>query len=201
MELEELQSTWVQMSAKLEQQKKLTDKIILHMTQERYIKKFKHISIFETVGAMICFVVAFYILLNFQSLDTWYLILCGIFTLIFLVVLPILVLRAIYTIKYLDIFSNSYKDVLVKYLQAKKNLLLLQQLSIYMSVIQLFAVAVVFAKIWGNKDFFTVDRGIWDYVSILGAGLFIFFLARWAYSGYLKLTGSAEEILKELKDH
>ena len=200
MELEEIQATWAKMSQELEKQKLLTNEIIIHMTQQRYTKKFKTISIFETIGAIICFATAFYILMNFKSLDTWYLISCGVFTLIFLVVLPILVLRAIHKIKHIDIFKNSYKNTIREYIKAKKNLLLLQRTGMYLSLIQLFAVAAVFAKIWSGKDFFMKDRGIWDYTAIIGAALLIFIVAKWGYKGYLKITGSAEQILKVLEE-
>lgn len=200
MELEELQATWAHMSAQLERQHKLTDKIIMQMAQDRYSKKFQNISIFESIGALICFCAAIYILLNFGKLDTWYLASCGIFTLLFLIVLPILVLRAINQIKHLDILKYDYTRTLVNYLKAKKRLLLLQQLSSYLSLIQLFAVAAVFAKLWANKDFFMTDRDIWAYLAIAGSVLFIFFLARLGYKGYTKITSSAEEILKELDE-
>ena len=41
MELEEMQTVWSQMSDQLEQQQKLTDKIIIDMTQQKFKNRFK----------------------------------------------------------------------------------------------------------------------------------------------------------------
>lgn len=199
MELEQIQATWSQLSDELEQQKKLTKQIILQMTQERYSNKFKTISIFETIGAVICFMAGIYILVNIPKLDTWYLLACGIFTLSFLVVMPILVLRALYRIKSIDILKNNYKETLIKYEKSKKYLLILQQFGIYASFVLMFTTAAVFSKIWSNEDFFMIEKDGWVYGAILVAILFVFFFARWGYRCYKSVTTSAEEIINELE--
>ena len=107
MEIEELQAAWLQMSTELKKQKKLTDDIILSMTQEKYKNKFRNVTTYETVGAFICFCIALLLIVKFGKLDTWYLKACGIFSLSYLIVLPILVLRALKEIKTLDISKNS----------------------------------------------------------------------------------------------
>lgn len=199
MELEEIQATWAQMSDELEKQKKLTNQIILQMTQERYSNKFRTITTVETIGALICFAAALYILANITKLDTWYLMASGIFTLAFLLVMPILVLRALGRIKKIDILTTNYRETLVKYERAKKNLLLLQQFGIYASFILMFTTAAVFSKIWSNEDFFRVERGPWIYGSIVVAAVFVALFARWGYKCYKSVTSSAEGIIKELE--
>ena len=67
-----MQQTWKEMSLELEKQKKLTTTIILKMTQEKYKNKFGTITIIESIGAVICFIAAIYILINFAKLDTWF---------------------------------------------------------------------------------------------------------------------------------
>jgi len=49
MEIEEIKALWSEMSDQLEQQKKLTNEIIMSMTQERYSNKFRTISKYETI--------------------------------------------------------------------------------------------------------------------------------------------------------
>ena len=199
MEIEEMQALWSDLTNQLEHQKKLTDKIIMDMTQERYSNKFKTISTYETFGAVICFVVALYILLNFGSLDTWYLKVCGVFTLSFLIVLPILVLRALGKIKRLNIIDKSYKDTLVSYTHAKTNLLRLQQFSIFASFLLMFAVSAISTKIMSNKDFFMMERDTGAYVVIGVAIVFVIIVSRWGYGHYTRITSSAENLLKELE--
>ncbi|MFH6603857.1 hypothetical protein ACEZ3G_10250 [Maribacter algicola] len=200
MEIEQLQAAWSQMSNELEQQKKLTDKIIMEMTQQRYSNKFRTISFYETIGAAICFLNAIYILVNFFKLDTWYLITCGIFTLAFLIVMPILVLRSLKKVRNLNILNRTYKETLVSYTKEKKVLLKIQQFGTYSSFILMFTTAAVFSKLFNNKDFFLVDRNIWYYGGIGLAVTFIFFFTKWGYKSYKNITDSAEEILKELDD-
>ena len=199
MDIEEIQATWAQMSNELEKQKKLTNQIILQMTQGRYSHKFRMITTIETIGALICFAVGLYILANIGKLDTWYLFSSGIFTLAFLLVMPILILRALQKIKNIDILRKNYRETLVSYTKAKKNLLKLQQFSIYASFFLMFTTAAVFSKIWSNKDFFVIDRDPIVYVALAIALIFMVFFTRWGYKGYMNITRSAEDIINELK--
>ncbi len=97
------------------------------MTKELYKNKVNTISTYETIGAFICFGMAFYILLNLNKLDTWYLIVSGIFTLICLVILPILSLRSINRMKSVDIAKNNYKQTIVDFTNGQKHFLLVQK--------------------------------------------------------------------------
>ena len=90
MNFEEMQTLWTDMSRKLEQQQLLNDKIILQMTQERYQNRLKSISFYEGIGAVICYVTGAIILFNIKEMDTWYLVACALFTLLFLFVIAIL---------------------------------------------------------------------------------------------------------------
>ncbi|MET7029175.1 hypothetical protein [Sediminicola luteus] len=197
MDLEEIQAVWSEMSDQLEQQKKLTDKIILDMTQDRYIRKFSTISKVETLGAIICFVSALYFLFNFYQLDTWYLQLCGAFSIAFLIGLPILTLRSLGKIQKINIIDKNIKDTLVTYSKAKNKVLAIQRLGIFLCFIFMMTCLPVFSKLMKGKDIFQQGSfPIW-YVVIMG--VFIAFFARWGYGCYKKITQSAEGILKELE--
>jgi len=199
MELEQIQATWAKLTLELEQQKKLTNEIILQMTQERYSNKFKTITFYESIGAVICFATGIYILANFTKLNTWYLMACGVFTLAFLFLMPILVLRALKRIKNMNVIAKNYQETIVAYGRAKNNLLLLQQFGIYASFLLMFSTAAIFSKIWSNKDFFLIERDGWIYGAILVAVIFMVFFTRWGYNCYKNITASAEDILKEVE--
>ena len=199
MELEELQEAWTQMGQELEQQKKLTNTIIMQMTQEKYKNKFKKLANYEGVGALICFVLGIIILINFTKLDTWYLITCGVLSLVFLIALPILVLQALYKIKGLNIIKNSYKDNLIHYTKAKNRLLLLEQIGIGCSFLMLFCIVPVTSKIFDNKDVF-LEALKTEQLIVLGIMiLFLMFFSRWGYRSYKKITNSAANLLEDLK--
>jgi len=78
MEFEEMKSLWEEMSGKFEQQKKLTDLVIIRMTKSDYKNKIMKIFIPELIGALTCFAAVLYILISFQKLDVWYLMACGV---------------------------------------------------------------------------------------------------------------------------
>ena len=65
MELQEMQAAWQQMNQKIEKQQQLTDQLIMEMTTQKYRAKYQKLNTFETVGGVICYVFATYILMNF----------------------------------------------------------------------------------------------------------------------------------------
>lgn len=199
MDLEEIKAVWSEMSDQLDKQKKLTNEIILNMTQERYSNKFQKITIIESFGAFICFITALYLMLNFGKLDTWYLLLCGIITLGFMLVLPVLVLRSLSKIKNLNITEGTYKDTIVKYARVKKNLLMQQQFGMYGGVVVFFTSLAVFAKMFKDEDIFMHQQEVGVYIFTVVVLILLVFFTRWGYNCYKSITSSAENILKELE--
>ncbi|WP_396634480.1 hypothetical protein [Maribacter sp. R86514] len=199
MELEELQSAWTQLSDELNHQKKLTNKIILDMTKQKYQNKFTTITKYETLGAFVCFAISFFVILNFGKLDTWYLQVCGILTLLFLIVLPVMVLTTLKTIKNIDILNGSYKDNLKFYLKTKNKLLKLQQVGIAIGFVGLFFIVPVTSKIISNKNVFLTSLKTEQYVIFAFTMIAMVFFCKWAYNGYLKVTRSAQELLQDLE--
>ncbi|SFR85961.1 hypothetical protein [Maribacter stanieri] len=199
MEIEELQSAWVQMSQELDHQKKLTNEIILDMTKQKYQNKFNILTKYETVGAFVCFIVAFFVLLNFGKLDTWYLKICGILTLSFLIVLPVLVLSTLKKIKNIDITKGSYKENLKVYLRTKNRLLKLQQVGMAIGFVGLLFIVPVTSKIISNKNVFLTNLKVEQYVIFATTLVALAFFCKWAYKGYLKITQSAQDLIKDLE--
>ncbi|HAI44398.1 MAG TPA: hypothetical protein DCM40_43010, partial [Maribacter sp.] len=113
-------------------------KIILDMTKQKYQNKFTTITKYESLGALVCFAIALFVIFNFNKLDTWYLQACGAFTLLFLIVLPVSVLSTLKKIKNIDILNGSYKENLKVYVHTKNRLLRLQQIGIVVGFIGLF---------------------------------------------------------------
>lgn len=199
MNLEEIKAVWSEMSDQLEKQKKLTNEIILKMTQERYSNKFQKITIIESIGAIVCFIAALYVLLNFGKLDTWYLLVCGIITLGFMLILPILVLRSLSQLKNLNITEGSYKDTIVKFSRVKKNLLMQQQFGMYGGVLVFFTSLAIFAKMFNDEDIFLNQQEVGLYIFTAVVLVLLVLFTRWGYNCYKSITSSAENILKELE--
>ncbi|MDC6351508.1 hypothetical protein PP178_08070 [Zeaxanthinibacter sp. PT1] len=196
MELEELQQVWTELSQEVEKQKKLNHKIIMEMTQQKYRRKFDKITRYETAGTVICILSAGFVLFNFDKLDTFFYQACGIFAIAFLVVLPTSVLLALRKIKAIDLINNPYKDTIVAYTKAKNRLLFLQRIGIFSSFIFFFVTLALTGKIMNDKDVFQ-ETEIWYFIVLVLIGLLFF--SRWGYRMYLKITGSAEDLIEDIK--
>ncbi|MFD0861988.1 hypothetical protein ACFQ1M_07200 [Sungkyunkwania multivorans] len=199
MNIEEMKDIWSQMSDQLEKQKKLTDKLIIEMTKEKFKNRFNAISMYETAGAVICFLMALFVIINFNKLDSWYLSLFGLIVVLFLVILPILSLRSIKRMKTIDIVRNNYRQTIVDFTKRRKSFLLIQKISMASSFILMLVSVPVASKLIGDKDVFLMNGTKWLwYFAIMG--IFLFFFSRWVYRCYNGISKSAEEVLKELKD-
>ncbi|WP_281543256.1 hypothetical protein [Maribacter aestuarii] len=197
MELEELQSAWAQMSRELEKQKELTNEIIMDMTKEKYRAKFKTITNYEKAGTIVCLISALYIGLNILKLDTWYLLLCGLFAILFSVLMPVLVLRSLKRIRKLNIIDLNYKDALLQYTKAKNHLLRVQRYGLYASFLYLMTFLPAIAKIVNDKNLFLEPSTlVWK---LLIMAVFLALFAQWGYGQYKRITSSAEQLIKDLE--
>ena len=197
MELEELQAAWTQMSHELEKQKELTNEIIMDMTKEKYKTKFRTITRYEKVGSLVCVVSAVFVLFNIGKLDTWYLLACGLFAILFSILMPILVLSSLKKIQQVDIGNLSYKDALLNYTKAKTNLLKIQRYGMYASLIYLITFLPAIAKIFNGKNLFLEPTTLlWK---LLVMGIFLLLFAQWGYGHYKRITSSAEQLIKDLE--
>jgi len=197
MEFEEMKSLWGELSDKLEQQKKITDSLIAKMTKSDYKNKIKKIFISELIGALICFAAALYILFSFQTLDRWYLIVCGIISVSILCLLPILSFHAIYKIRSINILNNNYKQSLLEYSKGKQQFIFVQKLSFYLGAALLLTILPVMGQLIAGKDLFIESR-LWLWYAI--GYPFFYGLSKWVFRKYAKATEEAEDILKELEN-
>ena len=71
MDLDEMKLAWSDMTVQMEQQKKLTDDIILKMTQEKSTSRLGRIIALESFGLLVTFIALVYVILNFDKLGDW----------------------------------------------------------------------------------------------------------------------------------
>ncbi|MDY8135839.1 hypothetical protein [Aquimarina sp. 2201CG5-10] len=199
MELEEMQAVWSDLSDQLEKQKKLTDKMIIMMTEEQYRSKWKRIAYPEIMGGIICFGVALLILINMKTLETWYNITFGIASAIILLILPILSLKSITKMSRINFAEKSYKDTLLVYAKSKKQFQSVQKVAYYLSFILMFLILPVTSKILGDKDMFTGVKNIWPLVIFIPLGVaFLVFFSKWVHKCYNRNIVEAENLIKEI---
>ena len=125
MTLEEMQTVWSEMTEKINNQKRLTDKLIMEMTQEKFRNKISQISKYESAGAIVCFIMAILIIVNLNKLDTWYLLASGLFVTAYLIIIPLIVLKYIRDMKTIDLVNNTYKESLIEFTKRRKQFFVL----------------------------------------------------------------------------
>jgi len=199
MKLEEMQKIWFEMSEELEQQKKLSNQLIMEMTQERFKNKIGIIAKYENIGAIICVIAAMMLLSKFEELDTWYLFASGLFTVSYLILLPVLVLQSIQAMQRINLTHNTYKETLISYAKKKKQFLLIQRVGIYLNFILLGVSLPVIIKVFKGKDIFVTNSEIlYWYIPIMVTFLVIFSI--WGYKKYKKITISGSQMLEEINE-
>ena len=167
------------------------------MTQQKYENRFRKFLKYEGMGSVICIGAALYLLFHFEVLDTWYFILFGALAVSFLIGLPIVVLMALYRIKSINIIQGYYKDTILNYAKAKKNLLKVQRMGIYASYLFAVISLPLAAKLMNNKDLFRESlTWLWFLPVFVG---FLYFFSQWAYKCYVGATDSAEELIRDLQ--
>jgi len=200
MELEEMQAVWSDISGQLEKQKKLTDKMIIMMTQEQYRKRWNKIAYPEIVGGIICYSMAIFILMNMDTLETWYNIVLGVCCTLILMILPILSLKSIFKMSGVNFYKNSYKETLIKYTKSKKQFQSLQKYAYYLGFLLIFLILPVTSKILSGKDMFEGVKNVWPLAVFIPLAI-VFFIVfyKWVKKCYRNNLNEAESILKDLQ--
>lgn len=200
MTLEEMQTVWSEMTQKIEKQERLTDTLIMEMTQQKINTKIGSINRYESGGAIICYIAAFILVLHLGKLDTWYLQVSGIIVLAYLLVIPTMVLWSVKQMKLIDLAKNSLKQSFVDFSKRRNNFLLLQRIGIGMNFVLMVLILPVFGKIVNDKDLFIDDSNRWFWY-ILIMVLFLVPFSIWGYRSYKRMTLSVETLLKDLEQN
>ena len=194
MELQEMKTLWDEMSQQVERQQKLTNKLIMEMTQERVRSKINTIGKYEGIGTLVCIPVALLILFNIQKMDSGLLLACAIFCITTLIIIPMISLRLIGQMKQSAISDKNYKQSIIEFAKSRKRFLLLQKLGGIWGIILMLAISPVFNRISGD-DAFEYSPFFW-----IGAVVFVLIFSRWGYKKYEDMTGRAEELLRSLDE-
>ena len=198
MNVEDLQAIWTEMSEELEKQKKLTHEIIMQMTKQRYKSQLQKITNYEGLGAVLCFIIGIGLLANLNKLDTWFEMICGVFTVVFLLVYPFLSLGSIRAMKRININEGKYTETLKAFTKARNNFLLVQRIGIGLGFVLIITILPVATRILKGKDLFQ-SAGVWMWYLPLMLVLAIL-ISRWGYRHYKRITKSAGNILSELEE-
>jgi hypothetical protein len=199
MDIDELQTTWTQMSEELEKQKRLTNKIILKMTKQEYKSRLDKITIPEILGTLVSYAAAIFILFNFNAFDTVLLKICGFITLVILIILPYLSWKYLKRMRNLDIANISYKDGIVAFTKSKRQFLKLLRVSAYLGFVLMLIIIPVTTKLFDGEDIFAPGQdNSWLWFLPLGIGFYYFFTKK-VIRNYSNNINKARDLLKELE--
>lgn len=200
MNLEEMQSVWKEMTEKLDDQKHLTNKLIMDMTKEKFKNKISRIARYESLGALICFIGALCLILNIEKLDTWYLLGSGLLVLTYLIILPIIVLKYIKQMKNIDLVNNSYKQSLIAFTDKRRQFLLAQRVGIIANFFLMILILPVSSKLFNGEDLFITQSSKWIWYMVMMV-IFLVPFSIWGYRKYDKMTATAENLLRDLESN
>jgi len=199
MELEEMKNIWDDRNQKIDKQKILTDKSIINITKKQYDNKIRSISITETIFAFFSFIFSAFVLINYAKLNTWYLATSGIIVVLFLIIVPILSMKWIRALRYLDITRNTFKQSLFEYVKGKQKFINFIKTSSYLTIPFIMAFVLTAEKIFNDNNLIAEnDFGVYWYVLPLGIIIQIL-INKWILIKYKKTINEAENILKELE--
>ncbi|HRN49219.1 MAG TPA: hypothetical protein PLS00_00825 [Niabella sp.] len=197
MELDELKSSWETLSHKLEHQRQLNSKLIEQMTNQNYKNRLNNIARPEFIASIFCFIMAIALIWNFNRLHTLLLQIFGGFSVLFLIVLPVLSLQSIKGLQTINISLPTYKITLKEFAAQKIRFQKIQKLNVFLSFIFMVTFAPVSVKLVAGKD---VSHNITFWLTILPASvLVLFFVSKWVLRHYNNTLKKAEELLIEIE--
>jgi hypothetical protein len=197
MELDDFKNSWDSELAK-EGQQLLTFQMIEQMTQKKYYTKVKKIALPEIIGMVICLLAAAFIGFNFYKLDTDFLKITAIISMLILVILSII------SIVSLQPFAK-FKDVDAPYVETLKRFAIhrlrfhkLQKVNVLLSYLLMVGIIILLSKLFKDIDL-TGYKYFWIFSFTFGY-IFLMFYAKWVMRYYRKTLSQTEELLEEVSD-
>lgn len=196
MELEEMQSLWADLSQKIEKQDKIQKELLMEITKQKFRKKLNHIRFTETIGSIICFVYAMYLLSKLPELELWYNQVFAMITILIMTILPISSLSAIKAMRSVKIDHEAPAKMLEKFEKSKIRFWKVQKYGMIFGALVLVTVLPPISEIQGSGDM--ISKPLFWVIYLPAALLFMFLFSRWALGKYKKVIDSSEKLLSEL---
>ncbi|PHN00865.1 hypothetical protein [Flavilitoribacter nigricans] len=152
MELEQMKAVWSEMSARLDRQQEVTDRMILKMAHERSSSRLGRIILMEGIGMVFTIAVLGLLLVRFHELDNWLTITGGVVTALILLLSIVMGGRIIRHARRIDLAKNSYQQTLEDFGALKSLLGLYKKLSIRINLIMPFFLLPVVFQLFLGKD-------------------------------------------------
>lgn len=193
MKLEEMKNLWDTM----EERQKLIPYQISEVSQLEFNKKASTFKIAEVIGLVVAYTFAGFVLYKFNTLDDWYLRLCGCGLIIYFLTMPLYTLFETWKMKRIDLAQSNYKTVFEHFYATKNKLKKAEKVSFIASPFLFVAATLILTKWFTGKTLFTLNIHLLVFflmgVAFLGAILFNV----WAFNKRDKQFKSVEQLLEE----
>jgi phosphatidylserine synthase len=196
MELDELKSAWETLSMKMEKQQQLNSKLIEQMINQNYKHRLNNIARPEFIASIICFIMAIALIWNFDTFNTLLLQIFAGFSVLFLIMLPVLSFQSIRGLQTINMSLPTYKDTLKEFAIQKIRFQKFQKLNVFLSFIFIIAFAPVSVKLLASKDI-SQDTTLW-LTTLPASFIVLFFASRWVLRHYNNSLKKAEQLLTEI---
>lgn len=196
MELDDLKSTWNEMSNQLKEKKNSDLKIFDKMSKRKFYSNLKKIIIPEILGSAVCIGCAAFIGFNFDKLDKISFQIVGIVSILLLVILPVISIMSIQQLYQVGDMNKPYADTLKRFAIQKIKFCKLQKLNLTLSYLLLVTVILLSTKLFGRKEI--TDNNYFWILSISLGYIFLLFFSKWVTKKYSKTIRLTEDLLNEL---
>jgi len=197
MELEELKNLWEGMSDRLQQQEQHTKKLLEEITEHKYQSKLRMVKTSETLGAVICFLGALYLILNFPKIEPLAEQIFAILAIVLLFSLPVISLMGLKAMQRLPVSSKTYLETVTSFRKSRVQFIRFQRLTVSFGLFLLVISIPVLASIKGI-DLSTTEH-FWTLTFPMGIVAFCVF-AFWVLKSYTKSLKAAEQLLSEINN-
>ena len=197
MELDEMKNLWEGMNNRIEKQERLTKNLIGNVTEEKYNSKLKKIRYSEIIGAIICYLGAIYLIINFMKIDPLAEKIFAVISIGLLITLPIISLRSLNSMQKVKISSKTYLETLNDFGKQKIRFQKFQKLNVSLGLFLILVAIPVLSAIKGvdlseTKHFWILTFPI-SIIAFLG-------FAFWVLKSYNKSLEATEKLLSEINN-
>jgi hypothetical protein len=157
MELEEMKNIWDEMDSNPIKQSGFGLHNISNMSQLKFNENAANFKVGEIMGLFLAYTLAGIIIVNFNLFDDWYLTICGIFLIIYFMVMPLYTIVGIIKMNKIDFAKSSYKEVMEHFYFVKIRLKRAEKISFVASPFLFVSALAIITKLFIDKDLFNMS--------------------------------------------
>lgn len=197
MELEEMKNAWQEINVTNKKSTYLTNQFLEKMIDEKYNSKINKIGYSECISAVICFLAAIYLIINFDTIERPLIQIFALIAILLLFILPTISILSLRNLKKIDISSKTYLEAIEDFGKRKINFLKFQKLNISLGLFLIVIAIPVISAIKGKN----IDQvqSFWTIIFPIAIVFFLIF-ALWVLKSYRNILNETKKMLSEINN-